>query len=216
MSPVRTVSDPLESRRRVVKTRSVGTKGEIRCPHSYLVSDLIRVSSTHWTIFSCKPCINDLIYTLNRILYEAMKDARPEILVDGNVGAYCHACEQRKTGRFYQTNVVDLQRVVDPRTSSESISKKWDHAKLYCEECYQEINRPRAILRTKKNIFIPAEVDDKIVKRLWQDALAKTDKIFTLVPTVLLKDLMKSLPESKQKSITLSLPELEHGRGEST
>lgn len=206
---VRKTTDPLDNSLRIVRTMSSEPKrSEIRCPHSYTQHDLVRVQSSRWTIFTCRDCLNDLVYALNRILGNVMKNAQPEIKVSelgGNVGVWCQSCDQRKTGTFYQTNTIELQKEIDQGGKGEYVSQKIRSQEIFCEDCYKSINRPRAILRTKRNIFIPAEVDDKIVKRLWEDGLEETNQIFTLVPTTMLRELMKGLPSDRRENVMHAL-----------
>lgn len=195
------------------------TKSELRCIHSYSKRDLLKIESARWCIYICEECLNDLTWALSKLLTQVVADSKPELKVSNirpNLGAFCNRCEQYKLGVFYQTRAMRIGRLIDYRDGStdleqhEIITRKPYDTRQYCEECWFELqSKQTASLLTRRNIYIPAEIDEKVVENIFADRLEKTDKILTLVPTVFLRKLINQLPPESRKEVVLALPEKE-------
>ena len=114
------------------------------------------------------------------------------------VGVYCFRCEERKFGEYHTVTTTLFGRevrIIDGVRHQFVIPRESKKRKTFCGECWTDMEKQRGIVvATQRNIFIPAEVDDRFVKGLFGKRIKMTKKLFTLVPTEALNKVLASLP----------------------
>lgn len=199
------------------KVRRLTRIKEISCEHFNEIE--YRYSGLGFRIYLCPECFGALLKITRDIVgristEDKLDDDFLETVKD--VGFYCMRCEKHKFTSFkvvltykvksYWRRYKDEESGEIQRVSVDSISKT-PTRNIFCEKCWIEMEESRGImLTTRRNIYLPPEFDDRIVKSFFGDRLMKTNKEFVLIPTQLLKNVVNALPDRYKNDVLKMLP----------
>jgi len=176
---------------------------ELRCIHSYQGNNLYRMRGYGFDLFMCDRCFSNLITLINHILLTVGKS---EGFTFKEMGIHCNRCEQWKLGTFYIVRRTRLRKVTlldkeGNEAETFALESGMPLTVNYCEDCFREMDRNKVFVATRRNIYIPEEVDDKVVTTLFEDRLQRTEQLLTLMPTQALQRIFQALSIEQKKEI---------------
>lgn len=169
------------------------------------------IGSIHFDI--CLNCLSELVDRINQILWELL--SLDESILKGNrisrLGVYCDQCNKRKVGTFHHIRSLHFKIQKDLNSKGEVIYQKveedtykfFSHSYIVCDECFQETSERKFFIKSGRDVYI-SESLDKTVENLFTD-LEKTNALFTLVPTEILRRVLKPSLEAKPEATTNAL-----------
>lgn len=148
----------------------------------------------------CLDCFYELGEMMNVLLLELlnMGERSPNI---SRVGVRCDQCNQRKVGTFHRINTLHFHALTrlnkDGTVDTIQVNKEPGFTSTYfvCDDCFLESSERKFFIKSGRNVYI-SESLDKTVENLFSD-LEKTDALFTLVPTEVMKRVLKPSLEDK-------------------